>query len=293
MEKESKRKILGSFIVGFALVAGAYTVANLRAPQLSQPAALSQPEAPVRAAISVSDNDSNGIEDWRDSFVTTEPIIIKSNDTDYEVPSTLTGKLGINFLETIVANKTTVKKSNEEIVAGTARQLEQETAVPGFDVVDVIILNSYTDTDIKNYFNTLAGIINRNSPENSDFELNILYDIINRGKAERLPELKLISSSYKVIIEETLEVPVPAIFTKEHLDLLNTYQAIQADIEAMTSVLDDPVLSLLRVRRYEDDALGLNYALQNIFTAMQKYPSLFNQNDSALLFSNFNPEKQL
>lgn len=293
MERESKRKILGAFVVGFALVAGAYTLGSFGEPRFTQPAALSVAEAPPRIAITVTDNDNNGIEDWRDSFVTTEPIVITEDKTSYEVPSTLTGRLGINFIENVVTNRATVGRTDTEIIAGTARQLEEETAVRGYDVPDVSILNTYNDTDIKNYFNSLAGIIERNSPENSDFELSILYDITNRGKTERLPELQLISSSYKVIVEETLMVPVPAIFVKEHLDLLNTYQAIQADIQAMTMVLDDPVMSLLRVRRYEDDALGLNYALQNIFIAMQKYPSLFTQNDSALLFSNFNPEKQL
>lgn len=293
MEKESKRKILGSFIVGFALVAGAYTIAGFGTPRLTQPAALSQPEVPARMAIAVSDNDSNGIEDWRDSFVTTEPIIIKNNDVDYEVPSTLTGKLGINFLESIITNRATVGRNDSEVIDDMARQLEAETLVQGYDVPDIIILDTYSDTDVKNYFNTLAGIIERNSPANSDYELNILYEITNRGKSERLPELKLIANSYQLIIDDTLTVPVPALFVKEHLDLLNTYTAVQADIAAMTKVLDDPVVSLLRMKRYEDDALGLNYALQNIYLAMRRYPNLFEQTDSAMLFINFIPPRQI
>jgi hypothetical protein len=32
----------------------------------------------------------------------------------------------------------------------------------------------------------------------------------------------------------------------------------------MSKVLDDPTVSLLRLKRYQDDASGLGHALQNI-----------------------------
>lgn len=88
--------------------------------------------------------------------------------------------------------------------------------------------------------------------------------------------------------DESLLVPVPKLFLKQHLDLINTYEAIYKDIYAMTLSLEDPAVALLRIKRYEDDALGFSLALQNMYDALEPHAGLFTANDPALLFANFN-----
>ena len=83
---------------------------------------------------------------------------------------------------------------------------------------------------------------------------------------------------------------MPRQFLKTHLDLINTYEALHKDINAMTLSLEDPAIALLRIKRYEDDALGFTIALENMYAALEEHAALFSASDAALLFSNFNPD---
>lgn len=297
MQNESNRKILGAFVVGVALVAGAYTIANFNKPEpITQQASIAVVDkAAPRMAISVTDNDQNGIEDWRDSFVTAEPVILNQGSSTYRVPTTLTDRLGVSFMENILRAKVYkgIGKTEEEVVQETARLLQQETSVKLFDVPDIIIMDNWTETDILNYGNAMGGAILNNSNGNTENELSILNDIVTRNNIERLAELESIAKAYKALLDDSLATPVPAILVKQHLDLINTYQAIQQDINAMTYTISDPVVSLMRLQRYEDDALGLVYAMQNMYTALSEHSGLFGPGDSALIFSNFNVDRQI
>jgi hypothetical protein len=58
----------------------------------------------------------------------------------------------------------------------------------------------------------------------------------------------------------------------------------------MTITLNDPAFALMRLKRYEDDADGLRFALENMYSAFVPYASLVGPNDPALLFAIFSPE---
>ena len=103
-------------------------------------------------------------------------------------------------------------------------------------------------------------------------------------------ELEIIASAYKSMRDESLLVPAPKLFLKQHLDLINTYEAIHKDIYAMTLSLSDPAVALLRIKRYEDDALGFSIALANMYEALEPHAGLFFASDPAMIFANFNPD---
>lgn len=295
MQNESSRKILGAFVVGIALVAGAYTLGSIANPkQVPQQAAVGTAveNAAPRVAIEVTDEDNNGIEDWRDSFVTSEPVIIQQEDAEYDAPETLTGRMGVNFIEDIIRSKMYdgVGRTEEEVIVDTVNLMEQETSYQLYDIPDITIINEYTDADIKNYANAFAGAIMNNELANSENELTILYRVVSYGETDRIPELQAISNAYASMRDEALTIPVPVEFVKLHLDLVNTFHAVSKDIEAMTLTITDPAFALLRIRRYEDDALGLNYALQNMYAGLTSYSRLFGAGDAALYFNNFSPE---
>lgn len=298
MQNESNRKILGAFVVGVALVAGAYTVANFQKPKVISPqaAAAVASEAAPRQAITVVDTDNNGIEDWRDTFLTSEAIIIDNTPiTKYVPPSTLTGRLGVNFFENIVRSKAYegIARTQEEVIQDTVSMLEQETSATLYDTPDITVMREWTENDIKNYGNAMGGSLVNNNIKGLENEIVILNDVLTRKQMGRLEELSLIASYYKTIRDEAIATPVPSIFTKQHLDLINTYHALYNDIEAMTYSTTDPAVSLLRVRRYQDDALGLKYALENMYISLTEYSGLFTSNDPALIFINFSPKRQI
>jgi hypothetical protein len=285
-------KVIGATIVGFALIAGAYTVSNFGINQgISQPAAVLTAQAKARAPITVLDNDNNGIEDWRDTFVTTEPIILDRATSTYTPPTTLTGELGINFVENIISARGygPFGRSDAEVIEDTVDALSNTTAHKLYDTPDVLIIQDWVDQDIVNYANVVATALIKNDLPNMEGELVILQDILTGGNTGRVTELNSLAEAYKRNRDVVIATPAPVFFAKQHLDLINTLHAIHKDIEAMAAAVDDPAFALLRLKRYEDDAKGLGLALNNLLLGLEKYSYLFSADDPAMLFTNFSP----
>lgn len=288
-------KILGSTIVGFALVAGAYTVSHFGESRLKTQEASVQSTTPTqRVAIAVTDNDSNGIEDWRDDFVTAAPVVLNSASSTYTFPDTLTGQMSISLLEEIIRAKGygPFGSTNEEIINNTVVKLAKETEQTLYDTKDISIMDTWDDQDITNYANTMAGTIYRHSIPGMENELVILNSVLETNDPKKVEELKTLANIYKLFLEDSLKTPVPAFLVKEHLDIINTYSAIYKDIEAMSMVLEDPAVSLLRLRRYQDDATALTYAMQNMYLAITKTNAQFESSDPATFFTLFSPDYQ-
>jgi len=296
MQGNLNPRTVGACLIGFALVAGAYVASNFGIEPIEpQTANVISIDSTPRVAIAVEDTDQNGIEDWRDAFVDNEEIVIDTTATsvtDYEPPTTLTGQLGVNFIESYLRSKTygAFGRSEEELIQDTVEVLASETAHDLYDTPDITILETWTDADILTYANTIALAITNNDIPESENELSILMEVLESGSADRVGELEALATVYQNMRDATLATPVPAFLAKEHLDLINTYHAVHKDIEAMAISLDDPAFGLMRLKRYEDDVDGLEIALENMYTALLPYASLVGPDDPALLFVVFSDD---
>ena len=286
----TQQKILGACVLGVALVAAAYTLTNFGIGK-ALPASVGAVAAPARVAVKVEDKDNNGIEDWRDTFYLAQPAVLSTIGTssEYTVPTTQTSKVAITLLENSIRAKNSgaFGASREVVVNDALSQLNTE--IPLYGIKDVIVMETWTDSDIKTYANTLAQIILNGKNPAVDGEMAVLRDVVYFQKQERAAELQAIAENYKTYSEQTKDLPVPKPFLKQHLDLLNTYQALHQDVDAFAAVGTDPLRSLVHLRRYTDDATGLALALRNINTSLNDFSSLFTAEDPALIFSMFDP----
>lgn len=290
---ELNQKIVGAFVIGIALVAGAYTTANFgkQTHSLVQTSA----KAPARVAVAIEDKDGNGIEDWRDVFTPAKVVLLdEAASSTYTLPTTLTGRMSIDLLQNIVRAKNAgpFGGTREEVIANSVEAIVQETSDKIFDVKDISIIDQWTDEDIKNYANTMAGIVINTNVRPKNNEIDILDDIVTRGNIARKGELKEIADGYFSILNKSLAVPVPALFVKQHLDLINTYNAVGRDVAGMLLTEEDPTVALVRLKRYSEDASGLYLAMQNMNSSLKPYSRLFSQSDPAIFFSEFNPDNQ-
>ncbi len=288
MLRSPNSKVIGAFVIGFALVGAAYTISNFGTPTMESASVIGS-EAPPRVAIEVVDNNQNGIEDWRDEFVTTEAVIMENASSTFEFPTTYTGQLGIDLLEGVLRARSAgpFGRSQDEVISDTVDVIAKETAFSLYDTKDIVVMQKWDENDIRNYANAMAGAILEIDIGETENELFILNEVMTRGKTERIAELKMLGEGYKTLRDKTLTIPVPALFTKQHLDLLNTYNALHHDIAGMSQSVEDPVVAMMSLKRYEDDAYGLELAAQNMYVALTPYAGLFTENDPATLFSSF------
>lgn len=292
MQGQINPKIVGTTIIGFALVGGAYTLSSFGKHTTNTLPAAVTVSTPPRVALQVTDNDNNGVEDWRDDFVTTEPIVLNTASSTYVLPDTLTGKVSIAFMEDIIRSKNygPFGRTQDEVIQNTINRLAEETEIKLYDTPDITIMTKWDGEDILNYANTVAATIYNNSIPDIEGELEILHDVITNGSKERLSELETLAGVYANYRDDTLKIPVPAFLAKEHLDLINTYNALHEDIKAMGLAYSDPAVTLLRLKRYQDDATGLAQALQNMYLALEPYAALVTADDPATLFVLFSPK---
>ena len=291
------KKVTGAFLIGFALIAGSYVVSNFgknAEPITANIYTATTPPAP-RIFIPIVDSDQNGVEDWREDFVSETPLIIdeSTSTVPYEMPTSLTDQVGIQLFKSILEAKAMGKvgPSQTEIVQKAADQLRKtvKDVIYGPNNVTTIPLSP---TAVRTYGNTMAQIILNNNQPDSENELTILDRAVKSEDPEELKKLNPLALMYKNLRDQSIATPVPEPFLKQHLDLINTYQALYKNLSDMQLVFSDPVVALMRVKRYQDDAIGLSLALQNIYNMVLPYASVFESNDPAVLFVVFDPNYQ-
>ncbi len=296
---KSNSKVLGAFVIGFGLVAGSYVITHFggSTQTVSKEGVYSvatQPEN--RTYISATDNNQNGIEDWQEEFVTDAPLDIESHpkqaSSTYTMPDTVTDQMGIQLFQAVMESKArgNVGPDKAKIIADTA-SLISKTAIKDtvYNTNNITVIESSPEA-IRTYANTLAAIIiNNDVPAGTEGELQILKQATQMNNANELKKLDPIITMYKNLRDQTLKTPVPRGFEKQHLDLINVYQGMYATLDGMKLVFTDPVISLLRIKRYQDDATGLSNALTNIYNALVPYANLLQANDPAYLFAQFAP----
>lgn len=298
MQEQPNAKIIGATIIGFALVGGAFTLSSLtEQKQTIPPQVASVSDSSVlRIPIPVTDGDGDGIEDWRDEFIITNPVIFNQATSTYELPETLTGQMSIAFMEDIIRTRGygPFGRTEAEVIENTVAKLGQEANYKIYDTKDVIVMTEWDNDDIRNYANTVAATIYRHSIPNMEGELEILHALLHSGDdTSREKELLSLVEVYRGYRDDTLKIPVPAFLLKEHLDLINSYHAIYEDIVGMTFYEKDPTVTLLRLKRYQDDATGLAYSLQNMYLTLEPYANLFTVDDPAVLLVLFSPDIQI
>lgn len=295
MVSNSKSRVIGAFIVGFAIVAGAYVYNSLTPTIVPSVQSATVAQVPARVFIATNDDNKNGLEDWREQFVENSPVIsLDENGEEYTPPETLTGQVGIAFFQSIVTAKGTegFGRSKEQIIKDTAETISKYGADTIFDIKDIVTKDDNSAEAIRAYANAAADAIIVNDVPGSRDELAILKELLSTENEQGIAELKAIAQTYQKTRDDTLKLSVPSKLANEHLDLINVYHALANDLEAMAKVLDDPMLSLVRIKRYKDDAEGLALALQNMYAGIKPYTSSFVTNDSALMFFVFNPKPQ-
>lgn len=296
MVPQHDSRVIGAFVIGFAVVAGAFTINSMTkevvAPDQTA-SAVAVDMAPERNTIAVQDSDSDGVEDWQDQFLTAEPIVVKRDSVDYTPPNTLTGQVAINFIQNYISGKANgYGLSDEQLVKNTVDNLKTEAEDRMYGVRDIEIAKDSSTTTVKNYGNAVANaILDNATTKKTRSEMAIMADIVNKNEVtdQDIADLKLLTEMYKGTLEDTLTIPVPREFTKEHLDLINVYSALYHDVQGLTEIINDPVKALLRVKRYEDDVKGLTIAMENIYVSLSKSTYTFQAEDSATLFVSFAP----
>ena len=147
-----------------------------------------------------------------------------------------------------------------------------------------VLIGESSDAYLRTYGNTIAEITVRHSPQNTENELAIFERFLQTKKDADHIKLTNIANTYSRILADTLKVAAPPELADEHLMLLNAYQAVQRDIDAMAMSMIDPVHALLRVQRYDSDVQVLSEVFSRIYIHLYEQGVRYGGDEPASMF---------
>lgn len=291
----ANRKVVGATFVGSALVLGALVLNNLE----QNLAPVNVTEAPIqaintnlpdRAFIPVIDTNGDGVEDWREEFVVQAPIELPAASTTvvFEMPSTVTDQVGIQVFESLLKTKANVQfaQSNEAIVERTTDKISGLANDILYTTADIEVIPT-DPVAIRRYVNMMGQSLMSNNVPDSQGELQIVYTALQTNDTAMLAQLDPLAAMYQKLRDEALATPVPERFAEDHLNLINAYHAMYQNINNFKLIFADPLVALLRVKRYQDDATALALILNSLYRNTTPFASLFTEDDPATVFIAF------
>ncbi|MBY0309704.1 hypothetical protein K2Q16_00975 [Patescibacteria group bacterium] len=290
-------RVLGSSFIGLALVCGAWVLNSLRTAPTTPPEAavyLVQENAPVRNALSTEDQNTDGIEDWKEPFLTAAPVILNTSSSSNERTGTLTEQVGINLMESMLMAESfgAAGASNEQLIKNSTEQAFLANRDRIYTSSDITVLTNPELASIRDYANAVALILSTNDVKGSKNELLLFDEAVRTGNQQLFAQITRKADMYKIYRDELLKLPVPLTLTQEHLRLINVFNVMEANIRSMTELDTDPLKTLVRLENYQDDTTELGLALNYFYTGISKFPDLFSPNDPALAFTTFGQLQQ-
>lgn len=282
------REMLVAFGVGIILVTGSFYVRAGNESIEGDISVVSKP--PERTYIHAKDSDGDGVSDWAEELLRDREEISAKLDPEepYVPPSTLTQKFSINFFQDYLYSKGLggYAGTKEELAEKAIEILGNEARDNIYTIDDIVIGFDDSPEALRLYGNQLASIVVNNSQptKNNQAETDILEQAMATKNPAKLAELDPIIEAYREYFEQTKATPVPPSLVQQHVDLVNVYNAVLNDLLAMRLTFEDPLLSLLRVKRYNDDIGGMVYVYYNIDRVLRRNGITYQDDEPGALF---------
>ncbi len=280
-------RIGGALAFGVLIILGAFSVRDTKqTDSLTGQIIVSQ--EPNREYIETTDTNSDGIKDWKNTVADFETITTPTEPADvaepYVAPTTLTGKFSEAFLKDYLEGKINGEDFSDpsKLVGNAVEAIDANSMSVRHTRAEIIVTDDSLES-IHEYGNDIALIMKIHSIDN-DNEMAILQRAITANDPALLAELASIRMVYVNMITDTLKLSVPPSFVNEHIHLLNAYEAIRTDIEAMQVAFTDPLYSLARVRLYEEDAGNLYKSLKAIYELLSASGTTYTRDEAGSLF---------
>lgn len=244
------------------------------------------------------DTDGDGRKDWEEMLQGTNPegsdIVGTSTEASANFePKTLTERFSIEFFDAFIRarkdNNALTQPEEQALVEQTARKFASENVHKLYTKGDIEIVGDGGGV-LYTYANTIGTLLEMNNPDTPlENEAVILKRAVDSDNPALLSDLAIISNAYKNIVTDMLKVPVPAEIATEHLMLLNAFAAIRDDVSGMEQVFTDPMLSYIRVKRYQGDVDGLAASIEGVRQTLEEKKLVFDKNDAGSFFFSLHP----
>lgn len=270
----SQKRIIGAILLGTTIISTALIIKGepetLAEVTVVNGEAIVVTAAPDRNPIPIADSNGDGVPDWQEALQVTDALEIRDTTTTFIPPETLTDQFALEFFEQMVRNQNYGEfgKSPEELVATFSTSLANEAVDEVIGLDRIVTSGDNSPEALAAYGEAVARVILAHDDPSNENEAVILERALRDNNPDELAKLDGKIAVYSSLLKETLVIPAPNSVSREHLILVNAYQAILTDLYAMRDAFADPMLALLRMKRYQEDATTLATAITAIATKL-------------------------
>jgi hypothetical protein len=228
--------------------------------------------APTRSYVEEEDSDGDGIPDWEEALKAriidsiTIPTTTAKDGVPYEKPTTFTGQFAESFLTDYLKNKQgsggNPLEDPEALVESAISAVASTIVNKTYAVADIGVVPADQDS-IREYGNTIARIM-LSKPYAGEPEVVITANALKTNNPEELKKLDVAKQNYKSMVGEMLDAPTPGTYANLHLSLINGYEAIYSDIDAMGQAFTDPLYATARFKQHYDDIKSFFATLKEV-----------------------------
>ncbi len=278
IKKGSVRNVILIFIA-ILLVGGAFVFAEYRNQKT--------PETYVANEISVMndkldsgiDTDGDGLKDWEEILVGSDPRDAKSKGDisskaseikdagDKKEPLTSTELLSRDFfaryMELRKMGISGDKQSQEDAMNQSVISVIGTMQAKSYSISNIIIDSDTSTNAIKSYGDKVNTILNKYAVKSRN-EGIIAKDAVDKQDMKILNELDPIIASYKNMLNELLKTKVPNTISQLHLDLINSLSGLIFVAESFKKIEKDPVAGIQGAGNYLKYAEAFNNSYNGI-----------------------------
>ena len=212
-----------------------------------------------------SDTDNDGAKDGEEISLGRNPLVkgpkdllLKTNiptTTPTDDNLTLTDKFARDFFAIYAAQKALGKTPDPNLEKTLIDNfLQSNIDVKNkiiYGISDIRVGQDTTEKALKAYGNGIGKILIKygNTMTITDTVTVVKTSMETENKKE-LEKLNSLVLSYRGVVNDLLLLSVPSVLIPEHLAFINNAQSLVEDTEEMKNILDDPLKSLIYLRRY-------------------------------------------
>ncbi len=251
-----------------------------------------------------SDTDGDKTPDGEEVLLGRDPTIPSPNDKLKKVESTnsasstnenltLTDKFARDFFALYASQKALGQTPDPNLENNLINNfLQSNLDVKNkitYGIPDIRIGQDTTEKALKAYGNGIGTILIKhgNTMTVADTVLVVQKSMETENKKE-LEKLNSLVSSYRGVVNDLLALNVPSTLISEHLAFINNAQALVEDVEEMKHIFEDPLQSLIYLRRYiYSSSANTLESIQQIKKFLSSHGVVFQQGDGGyVLISN-------
>lgn len=199
--------------------------------------------------------------------------VVPATQTDQNTEATTSGQTLTDTVSTsLMSNYLAMQQSGtldstsaQKLIDQSASYVDQASGqVPQITQQDLNVIPNNGAQSISDYGENLGNILRNNKSKGGKNEITIINQAVQSNDPTKMAELNSVIAVYDKTLNELLEMPVPKVFVKVHLGMVNAANTMIYGLKKSETFFSDPMNGLISLQWYQSGITTLSQALQSI-----------------------------